>query len=459
MATLKRVRCDTRQGQKLLRRLETRGSALVETKIVRQTRRILKDIAKSGDEALLKYVKRYDGVEATRVSELRLTPVDNDAPRLPDGFERALERSIEAVARFHRRQTSHEGFRLEEDGVILEERRLPLRRVGIYVPGGRFPYPSSVVMSVVPATLAGVEQIVVVTPPRAWQDSAALRFTLERLGVYEVWGMGGAHAIGALAFGTESIDPVDLIAGPGNAWVTAAKQLVSGRVGVDRDAGPSEVVIVADREADPEWVAADLLAQAEHDPQALAILVTPDSGLAKRVTREVEKRLSGLSTAETARAALSTGGVAFLVSDLEEALDVAERIAPEHMQLMGPGAEKLADRVRHAGALFVGSGSPVVLGDYVAGPSHVLPTGGTARFSSGLGVDDFVRRSHTVQFGPEASTEWARDAAVLASVEGLEAHERSARLRVGDDGAVSEGDSPPSSVSEENAGEGEGNDD
>ena len=313
----------------------------------------------------------------------------------------------------------------------IEERRLPIRRVGIYVPGGRFPYSSTVLMTAVPARLAGVEELVVATPPRAYLESPVLRHVLDLVEADEIWGMGGAHGVAALAYGTESIRAVDLIAGPGNAWVAAAKQHVAGDVGVDRAAGPSEVVIVATAGAPAGWVAADLLAQAEHDPLAVAVLVTDSAALADRVASEVDRQLALLPTRDTAAAALEAHGAAFVALDLDGALALAERLAPEHLQLIGAAAEARADEMRNAGAVFVGASSPVVFGDYVAGPSHVLPTGGSARFASGLGIEDFVRRSHTVRFSDEASRAWAGAAETLAATEGLAAHAAAARLRLG----------------------------
>jgi histidinol dehydrogenase len=440
MAILKTVKTNSRRGARALLQLERRGGSVVDRKTLRAAGRIVRDIRDHGDHALLKAVARYDGVEKQRVAQLRLASgsdaTSSSSPStLPAGFERAIERSIAAVTAFHRPQV-HQGYVLDRDGVRLEEHRRAYRRVGLYVPGGRFPYPSTVVMSVIPARLAGVEEIVVVTPPRAWQESPALRHTLELLEVDEVWGMGGAHAVAALAHGTETVARVDMIAGPGNAWVAAAKQLVSSFVGVDREAGPSEVVIVADESAPAELVAADLLAQAEHDPNAMAVLVTPDRALAAAVAKEVDRQLSGLATAATARLSLKARGMIFLVEDLEEALVIAERLAPEHLQLIGACAEELSDRVRCAGAVFVGEFTPVVLGDYMVGPSHVLPTGGTARYASGLGVDDFIKRHHVVRLDASASADWSRDAAALATVEGLEAHAQSARLRVPADGEL-----------------------
>jgi histidinol dehydrogenase len=425
-------RAGSRAGARALDRLAARGTATVDRRVTAGARRIVEAVRRGGDRALLDAVARLDGLTAGEVSALRRDPSAEPVPRLDPALDRALDRALRAVERYHRRQAEHAlaGFEQEVDGALVVERKVPLRRVGLYVPGGRFPYPSTVLMGALPARLAGVAQVVMATPPAAWESSPLLRAAAARAGVDEVWIMGGAHAIAALAHGTETVERVDLIAGPGNAWVTAAKQLVRGVVGIDRDAGPSEVVIVAAGGAPAAWVAADLLAQAEHDPDAVAVLVTPERALARAVASEVERQLGGLATAEIARASL--GGrlsCALVTADLEEALAVAERIAPEHLQLMGPEAEALEPRVRCAGAVFVGSSTPTVFGDYVAGPSHVLPTGGTARFESGLSVDDFVRRSHTVRFSADAARAWAGAAGELAGVEGLAAHRRSALAR------------------------------
>jgi histidinol dehydrogenase len=304
----------------------------------------------------------------------------------------------------------------------------------VYVPGGRAAYPSTVVMTVVPARIAGVKEIAVATPPRAYQSNPALRYTLERLGIAEVWGMGGAHAVAAFAYGTESVRRVDKIVGPGNAWVTAAKKLVAGDVAIDGIAGPSEVVILADGSdpaVEPGDVAADLLAQAEHDPRAAAVLITADGKLAKKVAREVEAQLAGLATAATARASLAAFGVALVVPAMEDAAALADRVAPEHLQLVGAAAEALAGRIANAGAVFLGPSTPEVFGDYIAGPSHVLPTCGSARFASALGVEDFLRRSHRVRFSRTAAAHRAAAAAILADAEGLPAHAAAARRRLG----------------------------
>jgi histidinol dehydrogenase len=429
LQTLKIAKADSRAGQKAIERLVRRGESVLDGKTLRRAEKIVQDVRKRGDRALLDYARKLDGAVGGSVADLALVPAQ-DGDGMPAGFVEAIERAIAAVERFHQPQV-RTGYRLEEDGTELEGRITPLRRVGLYVPGGRASYPSTVVMTVVPARVAGVEEIVVATPPGSYQSNPALRYTLARLGVTEVWGMGGAHAVAALAYGTETVRRVDKIAGPGNVWVTAAKKLVVGDVAIDGLAGPSEVLIVADASADPGDVAADLLAQAEHDPLAAAVLITTDAKLAKRVSAEVERQLADLSTAETARASLDNFGVALVVAEFAEALDLAERIAPEHLQLVGPEAETLAPRVRSAGAVFIGAATPEVFGDYIAGPSHVLPTCGSARFASSLGVEDFLRRSHTIRFTPGAASRRAAAAATLADAEGLPAHAAAARRRLG----------------------------
>jgi histidinol dehydrogenase len=427
------LKADSRAGRRAVERLVRRGETVLDAKTLGRAEKIVRDVRRKGDRALLDYAQRLDGATAESVAGLALSPLPGDATDgagLPAGFVEALERAIVAVERFHAPQ-ARTGYRLEEEGVELEERVTPLQRVGLYVPGGRATYPSTAVMTVVPARMAGVKEIAVATPPGSYRANPALRYTLARLGVTEIWGIGGAHAVAAFAYGTETIRRVDKIAGPGNAWVTAAKKLVVGDVGIDGLAGPSEVVIVADPAADAAEVAADLLAQAEHDPKAAAVLITTDAKLAKRVSAEIDRQLADLATAETARASLENFGAALVVAGLEEALELVERIAPEHLQLVGREAEVLALHVRAAGAIFIGAATPEVFGDYVAGPSHVLPTCGSARFASALGVEDFLRRSHTIRFTPVAASHRAAAAAALADVEGLPGHAAAARRRLG----------------------------
>ncbi|MCH9646732.1 MAG: histidinol dehydrogenase [Deltaproteobacteria bacterium] len=413
----------------MLARLQGRTDLVLDAKTLRAAKRIVEAVRRQGDEALLTYCQELDGSEAAQVADLALEPAGDEGPEgLVSGFAGALERAIESVTAFHRQQV-RTGFRIDSGGVELAERRHPLSRVGVYVPGGRAAYPSTVLMTVIPARLAGVEEIVVATPAAAFGATPELRYTLKRLEVGEIWGMGGAHAVAALAYGTETIRRVDKIVGPGNQWVTAAKRLVSGDVGIDGLAGPSEVMIVAQEGSDAPWVAADLLAQAEHDPNAAAVLVTDSRSFARRVAAAVEEQLPSLATSETAEASLRRFGGIFVVPEIGAALPLIEAFAPEHLQLIGPEAEALEGQVRHAGAIFLGASTPEVFGDYLAGPSHVLPTCGSARFTSALGVEDFIRRSHTVRFSPEVAAVKAEDAAILADAEGLPAHAAAARRR------------------------------
>ncbi|MEM8994818.1 MAG: histidinol dehydrogenase, partial [Acidobacteriota bacterium] len=323
---------------------------------------------------------------------------------------------------------------VDDGGVTVRCWDQPLARAGCYVPGGRATYPSTVLMTAVVARVAGVEEVVLAVPPGpGGRVPLATLAAAAVAGVDEVYAVGGAQAIAALAYGTESVRRVDKIVGPGNAWVTAAKYLVSSHVAIDGLAGPSEVVVAASGDdVDPEWLAADLLAQAEHDPLAMSVLITDRVRVAKAVRREVKRQLGGLATAKVAKASLAGQGAAVVVPDMDVALRWIEKLAPEHLQLVGPQAEALADRVRNAGATFVGADSPVAFGDYLAGPSHVLPTAGHARFSSSLGVEDFVRRSHIVRFGRGAASRSAKPVSILADVEGLPAHAQAARLREGD---------------------------
>lgn len=424
----------SRQGRKHLDRLAARGSEIVDDRTARRAGRIVETVRRRGDEGLRRMVRRHDGVDVSTIAELRRRPeeIDPGSEELPVGFAEALERSIAAVERYHEAQVLG-GFTLREGGVEIEERRVPLTRVGVYVPGGRVAYPSTAVMTVVPARAAGVESVVVVTPPRAYEENAALRYTLARLEVDEIWSVGGAQAVAALAYGTETIERVDKIVGPGNRWVTAAKRLVAGDVGVESFAGPTEVVVVATADVDSGLVAADLLAQAEHDPLAAAVLVTPSTRLANRVRDEIVRQLEELPDEERRRTAgdsLDRFGAALVVDDMEEAASVVERIAPEHLQLVGEEAEDLVHRPLPAAAIFVGTSTPEVFGDYLAGPSHVLPTCGSARYASVLGVEDFVRRSHVVRFDPGAASRMAAAAVSLAEAEGLVAHAAAALRRL-----------------------------
>ncbi len=421
-------------GRRLRRRIAERLATVLDAKVEKAVGRIVAGIRKGGDAALLEATRLHDGFAAAGVADLRLAPLPEDSgwPNLPPQVREAVELAIGNVERFHRAQLAAggEGFVVEEPGLTLAETVLPLARAGLYVPGGRASYPSTAIMTVVPARVAGVASIAVATPARTYLSQPVLRYTLARLGVDEIWGVGGAQAIAALAYGTESVRRVDVIAGPGNAWVTAAKRRVAGSVAIDGLMGPSEVVIVAGEEADAEWLAADLLAQAEHDPRAAALLVTSSRKLARGVAAAIERQLSALATGETARAALAVYGGALLVDDLAAAIALADEIAPEHLQLVGSEIEARAASFRNAGAVFVGARMPEVFGDYVAGPSHVLPTCGTARFASGLSVETFRRRTHRLELRDTAiASRFAAASAALARAEGLPGHAASAAAR------------------------------
>jgi histidinol dehydrogenase len=341
----------------------------------------------------------------------------------------ALRESIQRVRAFHEREIE-DSWKLESTpGSWVGQRISPIEKVGVYVPGGTAAYPSSVIMNVVPAQVAGVPRIVVATPPRTLSENPAVAAALVELGITEVYRVGGAQAIAALAFGTATVPRVDKITGPGNQFVAAAKKLVYGVVGIDSIAGPSEVLIIADDEADSRYIAADLLAQAEHGEDASAILITTSERLAQEVVRELSNQLTRLPRSAIIEKSLAQYGAIIVVNDLEEACDLANEVAPEHLQLMTADNEGVASRVRDAGAIFMGAYSPTALGDYFAGPNHVLPTAGAARFSSPLGVNDFIKRTSLVNYSAGELRQAGPIIATLARAEGLEAHAQSALIR------------------------------
>jgi histidinol dehydrogenase len=389
---------------------------------------IVEDVRVRGDAALIEYTARFDKVELKelRVSEevLRSCAADVD-----ERVRRALREATENVRAFHERQVEESWSFSPREGVQLGQRMTPLERVGLYVPGGTAAYPSSVVMNVVPAQVAGVERIVVTTPPRTLSESPAVAAALLELNVKEVYAVGGAHAIAALAFGTETVPRVDKITGPGNKYVAAAKKLVFGVVGIDAIAGPTEVVIVADETARAEFIAADLLAQAEHGEDASAVLITTSESLAKSVAEEVEKQAESLPRREIIKSSLKDYGAIVLVEKLDEACALVNGLAPEHVEIVTNDDEAVAGKIRHAGAIFVGGYTPEAVGDYLAGPNHVLPTSRTARFSSALGVYDFVKRTSLLRYSRDAFAAVAESVAVLAECEGLGGHARSALIR------------------------------
>ncbi|HEV8169775.1 MAG TPA: histidinol dehydrogenase [Pyrinomonadaceae bacterium] len=415
--------------QKLLDHLAARSVAL-DAELMKFVSSIIDDVRARGDRALIDYAARFDNV---RLEELRISveQLRRYAASVDERVVRALREAIRNVRTFHERQLEESWTMNAAPGVELGQRITPLERVGLYVPGGTAAYPSSVVMNVVPAQVAGVERIVVATPPRTLSESPAVAAALLELEVTEVYAVGGAQAVAALAFGTETIPRVDKITGPGNKYVAAAKKLVFGVVGIDSIAGPTEVVIVADETERPDFIAADLLAQAEHGEDASAILITTSASLATAVAEEVEKQLATLARREIATASLQEYGAIVVVDNLDLACGIANEIAPEHLQIVTRDDEAVAAKIKHAGAIFFGAFTPEAVGDYLAGPNHVLPTGRTARFSSALGVYDFVKRTSLLRYSEAAFKEVSESVAALAEAEGLGAHARSALIRKG----------------------------
>lgn len=414
---------------------ETAFSAFIEER--RETpeevdaivRDVIAAVRAEGLEALLRFAKDFDHIildeRSIRVSEAE---IEAGAAACPQGVREAIAFAADRIRSYHARQRPADLRFTDDAGVELGWRWTPIEAVGIYVPGGRAAYPSTVLMNAVPASVAGVERIAMVTPPGRLQP--AVLAAAKAAGVHEIWRVGGAQAVAALAYGAGPIRPVDKIVGPGNAFVTAAKRRVYGAVGIDALAGPSEIVVVADGANPPEWIAADLLSQAEHDPAAQSILITDDEAFAANVEAAVLAQISTLATGEDAAASWRNHG-AVVIAPLDEAPRLVDRIAPEHAEFAIKDPERLADRVRHAGAIFLGRHTPEAIGDYVAGSNHVLPTSRAARFSSGLSLYDFLKRTSVVKCDEAAFARLAPATVVLADAEGLPAHARSAAIRLG----------------------------
>jgi histidinol dehydrogenase len=428
---MKVLRSTEEKGEKYLARLEMRMAEVFSPQFEDRVRRVVAAVAKRGDKALVGYVRQHD-LKGLRMESLRVQGRVEGNEEVADEFVKAVELALANLKAFHEPQMP-KGYTLEQEGGDLGIRVRPLESVGVYVPGGSAVYMSSLLMSVVPAQIAGVPRIAVATPPRAFLSSPQLRYVLDRLDLHEVYLMGGAHAIAALAYGTDSVTPVDKIVGPGGRWSAVAKRLVYGIVDIDGVAGPSEVVVVADSHAEPEIVAADLLAQAEHDPDALVVLVTPSKSLAEKVSRRVAGRVRTLPKGAAARQAVKRWGAILLVPDLAAAVEVANRIAPEHVELLVQEPLRVLDAVERAGMIHMGAWTPSALGDYVLGANHVLPTAGAARFASPLGVWDFVHRTTVARVAPHRFAALARAAATLADEE-LPLHVES--LRAGSRGTV-----------------------
>ena len=407
--------------------------------IARIASELIAEVRADGDAALLRLTRRFDGVAADRMADLVIEPqaLDEALASLPTADREALELAEARIRAYHERQPTAAFEYTDEYGNLLGSRVTPLERVGIYVPGGQASYPSTVLMTAVPARVAGVGEIVATVPTPKGERNAHVLAAMRLAGVDRVFSIGGAQAIAALAHGTATVPRVDKIVGPGGAFVTAAKRLVFGPVGIDLIAGPSEILVIADGSVAPRWIALDLFAQAEHDEDAQAILLSPDRDYIDRVQAEMAALLPDMPRADVIRQSLASRGALIAVRDLAEACETANRFAPEHIELAVRDPESLLPLIHHAGAVFLGAWAAEVLGDYSAGPSHVLPTFGTARYASVLGVPDFQKRTSVVRGASAAVAPLARAAANIADAEGLAAHAASARARIrGYDGNV-----------------------
>jgi len=393
---------------------------------------ILAAVKSRGDAAVLEYTARFDGVTAGTLAELELPRERLARARdaLPAGQREALEQAAARVRRYHEKQLAQSWQYTEADGTVLGQKLTPLDRVGLYVPGGKAAYPSSVLMNALPAKVAGVAELVMVVPTPRGEKNELVMAAAAIAGVDRVFTIGGAQAVGALAYGTQTIAQVDKIVGPGNAYVAAAKRRVFGVVGIDMVAGPSEILVICDGTVDPDWIAMDLFSQAEHDEVAQAMLICPDAAFIDAVAASMARLLPRMSRREVIAASLKARGALIEVRSLEEACAIANRIAPEHLELAVAEPEQLVERIRHAGAIFMGGYSSEAIGDYCAGPNHVLPTSRSARFSSPLGVYDFQKRSSLIQVSRAGAQTLGRIAATLAEGEGLSAHARSAEYRL-----------------------------
>ena len=426
------IRLDTRAAdfaEKFRAFLDTKRE--VSADVEATVRAIVADVAARGDQALRDYTQRFDRFDLNSAG-LRVAPQEAEAAlkSCKHDILDALKFARDRIEVFHRRQVPQDDRFIDPLGVELGSRWTAIEAVGLYVPGGTAAYPSSVLMNAVPAKVAGVPRIVMVVPAPGGIISPLVLAAAKLAGVDEIYRVGGAQAIAALAYGTDTIAPVAKIMGPGNAYVAAAKRIVFGKVGIDMVAGPSEVLIIADSSGNADWIAADLLAQAEHDESAQAILITDDAELAGAVERAVESALGRLTRGKVAGASWRDFGAVVIVRDLDEALPLVDAIAPEHLEIVAADADGLGRRIRNAGAIFIGAHTPEAIGDYVAGSNHVLPTARSARFSSGLGVLDFIKRTSILKCGPEQLRALADAAITLGRAEGLDAHARSVAIRL-----------------------------
>ena len=398
-------------------------------------RKILQQVRTNGDAAVLEHTQRLDGLSASDMQALTLTRQDLDAAlqQIPAADRLALQQAADRVESYHQHQVENTWTYTDDQGNTLGQKIAPLDRVGVYVPGGQASYPSSVLMTLIPARVAGVEEVIVTVPTPNGERNLMVLAALAIAGADKVFTIGGAQAIGAMAYGTQSVPRVDKIVGPGNAFVAAAKRQVFGHVGIDVIAGPSEVLVLADGSTDPEWVALDLFSQAEHDAAAQSILLSPDSSFVEAVAQAMANLLPKMQRKQTIAESLAGRGALIVTQNLDEAVAIANRIAPEHLELHIQDSGAWLDKIKHAGAIFCGAYTAETFGDYVAGPSHVLPTFGTARFASPLGVYDFVKRSSIIELSAQGAAQLADIAVPLASSEGLHAHSLAAAVRASKD--------------------------
>jgi histidinol dehydrogenase len=412
-----------------LKRIQDRDMFIDEA-ITQVVREIVENVAAGGDRALFEYTEKFDGVLLdSKTVKVTAGDVEEAITRVDDADLEILKLAAQRIEAFHKKQKMSSWIDSDEEGIELGQLIRPLNRVGIYAPGGRASYPSTVLMAAIPAGVAGVSETILVTPSEKGTLNPLVLAAAHLAGIDTIFKVGGAQAVAALAYGTESIPQVDKIVGPGNVYVATAKKMVYGQVGIDMIAGPSEIVVISDGTVSPAIVAADLLSQAEHDEMACALLLTPERSFAESVVSAVNAQIPALERESIASRAIKEYGAAIVTRNMEEAIDIANRFAPEHLELMVEKPHELLDQIKNAGAVFLGYSSPEAVGDYMAGPNHILPTGGTARFSSPLGVYDFMKRTSVISFSEKSLMRYGHKVARFAELEGLDAHRKSITVR------------------------------
>ncbi len=423
------IKTDAVDFVEFFRKLRQRGGAFTP-ELLSSVAEIVSNVAAKGDEALFHYTAKFDGHELNEKT-IEVTAAQRKAAlaELKPEDGKVMKLAAGRIEKYHRQQIIRGWSVKDEKGIELGQRVFPLQRVGIYAPGGKASYPSTLLMAAIPARLAGVKEIILVSPVKDGRLNPLIAAAAEISGVHRIFKIGGAQAIAALAYGTKSVPQVDKIVGPGNAYVAAAKKLVFGQVDIDMIAGPSEIVIVADKTAKASFIAADMLAQAEHDEMAAAVLLTPAKNFAREVAQEIDKQLKPLTRNKIIESALTKCGAIIITKDIREAVEIVDLFAPEHLELMVENPTKILKQVRNVGSVFLGSFTPEALGDYIAGANHILPTGGTARFSSPLGVYDFVKRMNVLSFSSQALEKLGKQTAYFAQMEGLDAHAHSVIVR------------------------------